>query len=86
MKKLFLTLFFTLVGCSKPVLYTVNSLAKFGDYTLTSDIHYGPDSANRLDVYQPERSAKGTIVFFMVAAGVHVKLYQRNNIDLSPRH
>ena len=53
-----------LAGCEKSALLTVNSLAKFGDYSLTSDIHYGLYSANKLDVYQPERSAKGTIIFF----------------------
>jgi len=53
-----------LAGCEKSALLTVNSLAKFGDYSLSSDLRYGSHSANKLDIYQPERAAKGTIIFF----------------------
>ena len=65
MKKLILGLLLVvLAGCEKAALLTVNSLAKFGDYSLTSDVRYGPHKANRLDVYQPDRTVEGTIIFF----------------------
>ncbi len=65
MKKLYLVmLVLLLTGCEKSALFTVNSLARFGDYSLTSDVRYGPDKINRLDIYQPEYSSKGTIIFF----------------------
>ncbi len=65
MKKLiFGVLIVLLAGCEKSALLTVNSLAKFGDYSLTSDVRYGPHKANKLDIYQPNRAAEATIIFF----------------------
>jgi acetyl esterase/lipase len=53
-----------LMGCTDAELFIANTLARFDNYRLTADQPYGDHALNRLDVYQPEGSAKGTVIFF----------------------
>ncbi|TQV82680.1 alpha/beta hydrolase [Exilibacterium tricleocarpae] len=53
-------------GCTQISLAVVNTLAWFGNYTRVTDIAYGPDPLNRLDIYTPEAASapRPTVVFF----------------------
>lgn len=51
-------------ACTNSALFFANSLARLGDYTLESDVHYGPNPLNKLDIYKPDGVAKGIIIFF----------------------
>jgi len=54
-------------GCTSTQLFVVNTLARFDDYTLHQDIHYGDTINQRLDIYLPsniEKSNLATVVFF----------------------
>ncbi len=63
-KQLLILLAPLLSACSNGALLVVNTLARFDNYSLTTDQRYGQHAANKLDVYQPKEPAKGTIVFF----------------------
>ncbi|MEP5765186.1 MAG: alpha/beta hydrolase [Halieaceae bacterium] len=41
-------------ACTDVSLTALNSLARLGDYQLVSDLSYGPDPLNRLDIYIPD--------------------------------
>lgn len=41
-------------GCGTLQLTAINTMARFGDYELSRDVAYGPDAAQRLDVYVPD--------------------------------
>ena len=53
-----------LSACTNTALYLVNAIARFGDYTVSEDIAYGPQASNRLDLYIPLAKPKATIMFF----------------------
>ena len=53
-----------LTACASTALTAANTLARFDDYTLTTNLPYGPHALNRLDVYRPAGKAKGTVIFF----------------------
>ena len=57
-------LYIPLVACTDSALYLVNSIARFGDYSVSTDIAYGQHELNRLDLYKPQKQAKGVVVFF----------------------
>ena len=44
---------FTLVSCAGGVLGTLNAVSSTSGLTVSSDLHYGPDPRNLLDIYQP---------------------------------
>jgi len=53
-------------GCARVGLATLNGLASLGDYERHSDLQYGPDELNGLDVYQPKNleTAAPVILFW----------------------
>jgi len=58
-----------LTACANSAMTVANTLARFDDYTLTTDLPYGTHALNRLDIYQPDvkqvgETAKGTVIFF----------------------
>jgi len=59
-----------ILSCTDNKLFLVNSLARFGNYTVHSNIAYGDDDAQQLDIYVPEnllnlsQSSLTTVVFF----------------------
>lgn len=57
----------------------INTLARFDDYALTSGESYGTHSLNKLDVYQPEEKAKGTVIFFYGGCWGACITYTREN-------
>ena len=61
---LLITICLQLSACKNSALFFVNSLARLGDYTVESDISYGPQALNKLDLYRPDEKAKGIIIFF----------------------
>ncbi len=63
-KHLLILIFPLLTACSNSALLTANTLARFDDYILTTNQHYGTHTLNQLDIYQPNGEAKGTIIFF----------------------
>lgn len=55
----------TLTSCVSTGLGFINGIAKSGDFTLTTDISYGPHAQNKLDLYLPKsQKASATILFF----------------------
>ena len=50
-----------LAACSSSGAALLNSFAKTGDYTKTSDIPYGTNPQNTLDVYLPKRTKNTTL-------------------------
>jgi len=69
-KTSFLLLSLLLTGCSSSALFVVNNLARFGDYTVEQNIHYGAHHKQTLDVYQPSDLVPGNsqnipvVIFF----------------------
>ena len=53
-----------LAGCSASALFLVNSIARVGDYSVQQDISYAPETVNKLDLYKPDQTSRGTIIFF----------------------
>ncbi len=53
-----------LTGCANPGLTFVNSIALFDNYDLVSNLKYGENQSNQLDIYQPAGSPKATVIFF----------------------
>ncbi len=57
-----------LAGCTRVSLLVANTWARFGDYSVASDIPYGPDPLNQLDIYTPAGTPgdlpRPTVVFF----------------------
>ncbi len=54
-----------LPACNGPGLFFINTLAKFGDYKVFSDIAYGEKTEQKLDVYIPEiKNVKLPVVIF----------------------
>jgi len=57
-------------GCAGTALFFVNNLARFGDYTVISNINYGADKKQTLDIYQPstlselDKNNIVTVIFF----------------------
>lgn len=66
MKKLLLVVLAPfLTACSDTALMVANTLARFDDFNkLTANQPYGAHALNRLDIYQPNEKAKGTVIFF----------------------
>jgi acetyl esterase/lipase len=52
-----------LVGCTPIML--VNALVNRSNFTLRSDLAYGPDPRQRLDVYTPKNVAKAPVLIFV---------------------
>jgi len=58
------------LSCTDNKLFLVNTMARFGSYTVHSNIAYGAHNAQQLDIYVPEvlanlpHSALTTVVFF----------------------
>ena len=66
---LWLLICLLITGCNQSALFLVNGLARFGDYSIMSDIRYGSSQLNRLDIYIPEnleemQQAKRPVVIF----------------------
>ena len=63
-----------MLGCTDSRLLLVNSIARFGSYTVHSDIAYGKEESQQLDIYVPDelpnevsnatQSLLPTVVFF----------------------
>ncbi|WP_424952163.1 alpha/beta hydrolase [Deinococcus sp.] len=49
----------TLAACAGGVVGTLNAVASTVGLKVTSDLHYGPDARNVLDLYQPEKAQAG---------------------------
>jgi len=70
--KIYSVLIFTLfiTACTSSALFVVNNLARFGDYTVASNIKYGDETKQNLNVYIPENLSAldkqdiVTVVFF----------------------
>ena len=61
---LIIILFQSLAGCANPGLSLVNTFAWFDNYDLVSNLKYGDEESNLLDIYQPAGLSKATVIFF----------------------
>jgi acetyl esterase/lipase len=68
-----------LTGCSDTALMVANTLARFDDYSLTANQPYGAHALNRLDIYQPNEKAKGTVIFFYGGCWGACRTFTREN-------
>ena len=68
-----------ITACSNSALIVANSLARFDDYKLTANQPYGTHGLNRLDIYQPGGTAKGTVIFFYGGCWGACVTYTREN-------
>jgi acetyl esterase/lipase len=67
-----LCMFFTAAGlsaCTPLKLLTANAVASFGHYTRLANLAYGPQQANRLDLYRPLHGDHHPIVVFFYGGG-----------------
>lgn len=78
-----LLLSFALSGCSSIGLLTINSLARFGDYSLSQNISYAAPKTDRLDVYTPTGKHLGkqrpTLIFFYGGCWGHCNPYDKSD-------
>jgi acetyl esterase/lipase len=58
-----------LSACSGLGLFALNKVSTFQDYSRRTDIAFGPQAGNRLDVYLPAHGAPSALVVFFYGGG-----------------
>lgn len=59
----------TLSACTQMGLFTLNTVALFSHYSRHTNLVYGPESANKLDLYLPRHAERAPIVVFFFGGG-----------------